>query len=100
MGISLDDFGTGHASAEQLERLPVTELKLDKSLMHGDRDRTVDQLRDVVARARERGLRVVAEGIETAEQLRLAHELGCERAQGYLLGAPMPKSELDALLAA
>lgn len=100
VGISLDDFGTGHASAEQLERLPVTELKLDKSLMHGDRDRSVDHLRDVVARARERGLRVVAEGIETAEQLRLAHELGCERAQGYLLGAPMPKSELDALLAA
>ena len=100
LGVSLDDFGTGHASAEQLERLPVTELKLDRSLMQGERARTIALLSDVVARARERGLRVVAEGIETVEQLKLAQELGCERAQGYLLGAPMPKADVDALLAA
>ena len=68
--------------------------------MQGERARTIALLSDVVARARERGLRVVAEGIETVEQLQLAQELGCERAQGYLLGAPMPKADVDALLAA
>lgn len=99
-GISLDDFGTGHASPDQLARLPVTELKVDRSLMQGDPERTREELRDVIAGARERGLRLVAEGIETADQLQLARDLGCDRVQGFLLGAPMPKAHLDALLVA
>ena len=100
VGIALDDYGTGHTSPQQLEQLPVTELKLDRSLIQDD-----DALRDAelvrtVDRARTRGVRIVAEGIETTSQLRLATDIGCERAQGYLLGEPVDRPAFDALIAA
>lgn len=100
VGVSLDDYGTGHASPHQLERLPLTEVKLDRSLMRNAEAGVTEALSGVLAHARRRGLLVVAEGIETAEQLAFARNLGCDRAQGYLLGAPMARSNLDALLAA
>lgn len=100
VGVALDDYGSGHASAVPLERLPVTELKIDKSLIqNGDAAADV-ALAKTIDRARQRGLRVVAEGVETTAQLTLATSLGCERAQGYLLGMPMERSEFDAMLAA
>lgn len=100
LGVSLDDYGSGHASADRLEQIPVTELKLDRSLIHLKSRDAMRSLRTAVARAKERGLRIVAEGIETQQHLDLARELGCDRAQGYLLGAPMSRSDVDALLAA
>jgi len=98
VGVSLDDYGTGHASPDQLDRLPLTEVKLDRSLIRDGHAGVTGSLRDVVSRAHERDLRVVAEGIETAEQMSFVQDLGADRAQGYLLGAPMPKTQLDALL--
>lgn len=99
LGIALDDFGTGHASQSQLERLPVTELKLDRSLIQHPADHLYGSITASISRARDRGLRLVAEGIETAAHLRSAIAIGCDRAQGYLFGAPMPLAELNALLA-
>lgn len=99
LGVSLDDFGIGYASIDQLERLPVTELKLDRSLIQNPGSPHLP-LAETVARAHERGLRVVAEGIETSAHLQIARDLGCDRAQGYLLGMPMSKQDVDAMLAA
>ena len=97
--VALDDFGTGHASTSQLERLPISEVKLDKSLIQSHSPAAVRGLSAAVKLARERGLRVVAEGIETGSHLRRAMELGCDRVQGYLLGRPLRRASFDALLA-
>ncbi|MET0932704.1 MAG: EAL domain-containing protein [Mycetocola sp.] len=97
LGISLDDFGTGHSSLAQLQDLPITELKLDRSL--------IQQLSIggaligvAVALLQERGVRVVAEGVETEEQLERVRDLRCDRAQGYLFGRPMPVDKVDEVL--
>ena len=97
--VSIDDFGTGHSSMEQLLGLPASEVKIDKSLLHGNLDDSETIMRDLVELAHSRGLRVVAEGIETAEHLELARDMGCDRAQGYLLGRPSPASEITQMLA-
>ena len=94
VGVSIDDFGTGHSSLEQLRNLPATELKLDQSIIQGSVDGARVQLAAVLAEARERGLRIVAEGVETAEQLALAEQLGCDRAQGFLIGMPVDAETL------
>lgn len=100
LGVALDDFGTGHASPGQLADLPVTELKLDRTLIQDEGQYAADDLADVVANAHARGIRVVAEGVETPRHLRRAETIGCDRAQGYLLGRPMTHDAIDRLLAA
>ena len=96
--VSIDDFGIGHSSLEQLLRLPATEVKIDKSLVHGLQSDSDAIMRDLVELAHGRGLRVVAEGIETVEHLERAREVGCDRAQGYLLGRPSPEDEVTQML--
>jgi EAL domain-containing protein (putative c-di-GMP-specific phosphodiesterase class I) len=98
VGVSLDDFGSGHTSVEQLRRLPLTEVKFDRSLIQGKAADARRTLQDAAARAKELGLRTVAEGVETSAHLELAREVGCDRAQGFLLGAPMRLAEVDAIL--
>jgi EAL domain-containing protein (putative c-di-GMP-specific phosphodiesterase class I) len=96
VGISVDDFGTGHSTLDQLRSLPATEVKLDKSLVH----RHVEaELTEIVDAAQHRGLRVVAEGVESAEHMERARELHCDRAQGYLIAPPSTPEQLDLLLA-
>jgi EAL domain-containing protein (putative c-di-GMP-specific phosphodiesterase class I) len=99
MTISIDDFGTGHSSVEQVLSLRATELKIDQSLVREEGSGARTLLAAVVSFARDKGLRVVAEGIETEAQLQRMRELRCDRAQGFLLGRPVPKDEFDALLA-
>lgn len=100
IGISLDDFGAGHTSVAQLRALPLTEVKFDRSLIQdrnpGDRESTLE----AAALASTLGLRKVAEGVETQTHLDRAKELGCDRAQGFLFGAPMRVADMDGLLAA
>lgn len=98
LGISIDDYGVGYSSLQQLDRMPATELKLDMSLVQDDRVESRALMTAVVELAHWRGLRVVAEGIETSEQLARVRELECERAQGYLLGMPMTRAELEDLV--
>ncbi len=95
--VSIDDFGTGHSSLAYLRRLPARELKVDRAFVvdighSADARAIVDA---IVKLAHALGLKVVAEGIETAQQQQLLTELGCDELQGFLLARPM---EGDALL--
>jgi diguanylate cyclase (GGDEF)-like protein/PAS domain S-box-containing protein len=92
MGVrtAVDDFGAGYASLTHLRRLPVDVLKLDKALV-------ADPLADVVVRLGERlGLMVIAEGVETEDQLAVLREAGCEYAQGYLFSRPLTAEHTEA----
>jgi len=82
--LALDDFGAGAASLAHLRDWPIELVKIDRALVTGD----PDVLAAVVALAHALGLETVAEGVETPDQLAALEELGCRRAQGYLLGAP------------
>jgi PAS domain S-box-containing protein/diguanylate cyclase (GGDEF)-like protein len=88
--IALDDFGTGYSSLSYLQRMPIDAVKLDRSFV-GDLTTdasTVSMVRSVLAMASALNLRVVTEGVETVEQLEILRTLGCDEAQGYLLGRP------------
>lgn len=98
LGVALDDFGVGQASLAQLDRLHATELKIDRSLIADESEETAILLQGVVQKVHSAGLRVVAEGIETAAQLERVRSLNCDRAQGYLLAMPLPKPQISELL--
>lgn len=99
MGVRLwlDDFGTGYSSLAYLKRFPMDALKLDRSFVAGlgEDHSDTEIVRAVLALGRALGLSVVAEGVETAQQLVALRALGCPRAQGFLLGAPAPPDQLD-----
>jgi EAL domain-containing protein (putative c-di-GMP-specific phosphodiesterase class I)/FixJ family two-component response regulator len=97
-GLSIDDYGTGFSSMQQLARIPFTELKIDRSFVHGAHRRSdlLVILRSALDLARKLDLVTVAEGIETIEDWRLLQECGCDIGQGYFIGRPMPASEVPA----
>ncbi|MBK4348269.1 EAL domain-containing protein [Lacisediminihabitans changchengi] len=97
--VSIDDFGTGHSSIEQMLGLPANEVKIDKSIVHRRTDDGDTVMRDLIEIAHEHGLRVVAEGIETVDHLLRARDMGCDRAQGFFLGRPAPETEITQMLA-
>jgi len=92
---SIDDFGTGYSSLAYLQRLPVDELKIDRSFVtEVDLDDTRARLlRTIVDLARSLQLKVTAEGVERPEELSLLADAGCDCVQGYLLGRPMPAAD-------
>ncbi len=94
--LSIDDFGTGYSSLAYLKRFPLDALKVDRSFTSGiGRDRDDESIVGaVVDIAHKLRLSVVAEGIETAEQLAFLRELGCDHAQGYFTGRPAPAEQL------
>jgi len=96
--LSIDDFGTGYSSLAYLKRLPVDELKIDKSFVMGMENDPDDAkiVRSTIDLAHNLGLTVVAEGVETAAAWDLLRELNCDEAQGYYMGKPMPASEFAA----
>ena len=93
--IALDDFGTGYSSLSWLHRFPVDIVKIDKSFVQAmlNDHRRATVVRAVLDIADEIGLGVVAEGVETEEQAALLRELGCEAAQGWLFGRPVPADD-------
>jgi diguanylate cyclase (GGDEF)-like protein/PAS domain S-box-containing protein len=98
--IALDDFGTGYSSLSYLSRLPVDRLKIDQTLIkHISADvKTAAIVRTIITLGKELGLLVIAEGVETMQQLEMLERFGCEQAQGYLLGMPLPQKEATAAL--
>jgi diguanylate cyclase len=96
VSLSLDDFGTGSSTLAYLKRLPVDELKVDKSFVLAMEHSAADEVivRSTIELAQRLGLRVVAEGVETAAALEHLKQVGCDEAQGYYLQHPVPAAEI------
>lgn len=100
IGIAIDDFGTGHSSLAQLQTLPCDELKIDQAFVRGLRAGTANAVivRTTIEMAHSLGLHVVAEGVEDRTSWNLLAQYGCDVAQGYFLGRPMPPADFLAWL--
>lgn len=95
-GLSLDDYGTGFSSMQQLARIPFTELKIDRSFVHGVHERESVQvmLRSALEMAMRLGLNTVAEGVESLQDWWLLQEYGCMFVQGWLMSKAMPAADV------
>ena len=95
-GLSIDDYGTGFSSMQQLARIPFTELKVDRAFVHGAHQRTNLRviLQSALDMSRQLGLETVAEGIETPADWQLLRDSGCGVGQGFLIAPAMPAEEL------
>jgi EAL domain-containing protein (putative c-di-GMP-specific phosphodiesterase class I) len=93
---SIDDFGTGYSSLAYLSQLPVDTIKIDRSFIAGMSGNSADKqiVKSTVAMVRKLGMKVVAEGVETAEQLNMLKEMRCDVAQGYYISKPIFEDDL------
>ena len=100
--LAIDDFGTGYSSLSALHRFPVEVLKIDRSFIEGLKTGSEDGviLWAILDLARTLGMKAIAEGVETAEQLARLREMGCEMAQGNYFSEPLPAEAASALLTA
>ena len=95
--LSIDDFGTGYSSLSYLRQLPISNLKIDRSFVEDLPDSADDAaiVSSTISMAHYLGMKTIAEGIETREQLRFLKQAGCDIAQGYLISHPLPLDELS-----
>jgi diguanylate cyclase (GGDEF)-like protein len=100
--LSMDDFGTGYSSLSQLRRLPIDEVKIDKSFVLGMSTSQGESFiaRSIIELAHNLGLRVVAEGVEDELTRKLLAEMGCDKLQGFLVSRPLPDDRLESWLLA
>jgi EAL domain-containing protein (putative c-di-GMP-specific phosphodiesterase class I) len=98
--IAIDDFGTGYSSLLYLRRFPVDRIKIAQEFVKdiGIEPNDTAIVKAAISLARELGIGVMAEGVETADQVRLLHEWGCRQAQGFYFAAPMPAEDVLPLL--
>jgi predicted signal transduction protein with EAL and GGDEF domain len=98
--IVLDDFGTGYSSLSYLYKFPFSKLKIDRSFVNAmeDNSRVRGMLTSIMSLSRNLGLKVTAEGIETAQQAQMIQDMGCEYVQGYLTGKPVPATDIAAMI--
>jgi diguanylate cyclase (GGDEF)-like protein/PAS domain S-box-containing protein len=99
--ISIDDFGTGYSSLSYLKRFPIDTIKIDRSFISSltranDEDTSI--VRTIINLGKNLGLKVIAEGVETQEQLELLRKWGCDEYQGYYFSKPIPVNEFEQLL--
>jgi len=99
LGVALDDFGTGFSSLSYLNSFPFSKLKIDRSFVQDDSNRAQDLVRSILALGRSLGLTTLAEGVETEQQYRTLLEDGCDSAQGFLFGRPIPADAVAELMA-
>jgi diguanylate cyclase len=101
IGVAIDDFGTGYSSLRLLARLPVDTLKIDRSFIQSitDAPNIVTLVSTVVSLASAFGMRTVAEGVETAEQLQLLRSTACNQAQGFFFARPTPACNVPSVIA-
>jgi EAL domain-containing protein (putative c-di-GMP-specific phosphodiesterase class I) len=95
--LSMDDFGTGHSSLSCLHQFPFTTLKIDREFVRdcAQKQSSLEVVRAILSLARVLELKVIAEGVETQEQMNLLRTLGCDFAQGYFIAKPMPTNQAE-----
>ena len=100
LSLSIDDFGTGHSSLSYLKLFPIRTLKIDRAFVKDiETDENDAAICDItVLLAHRLGLDVVAEGVETAEQMKYLTSIGCEKVQGYLISKPLPATQVEAFI--
>ncbi|HJV66955.1 MAG TPA: EAL domain-containing protein [Geomonas sp.] len=100
--ISIDDFGTRYSSLNYLRRFPINAIKIDQSFVRdlSEEKNSTPIIHAIIGVARGFGLNLVAEGVETAYQMKTLNELGCDEMQGYLFSRPLPAAEVELLLRA
>ncbi|SDJ18398.1 putative bifunctional diguanylate cyclase/phosphodiesterase [Salimicrobium halophilum] len=91
--VSIDDFGTGYSSLQYLSRFPVNKLKIDKVFLHENKGRNEAIVKSIIHMSHALNLRVIAEGIETEEQLKFLQSEKCDEGQGYFFSKPLPAHE-------
>jgi EAL domain-containing protein (putative c-di-GMP-specific phosphodiesterase class I) len=99
--LGIDDFGTGYSALSYLQSLALDFVKIDRSFISplGENQQTAAIVGAIIDLAHALELSVIAEGVETAEQLAMLRELGCDVAQGFLMGRPMPRADFEAMVA-
>jgi EAL domain-containing protein (putative c-di-GMP-specific phosphodiesterase class I) len=100
--LALDDFGTGFSSLSLLQQFPIQRIKIDRAFVQGIADNTNDRslVRTIIAMAHSMGLDLVAEGVETVHQLQGLRDLGCNKAQGFLISHPVPADAMRSTMSA
>jgi diguanylate cyclase (GGDEF)-like protein len=100
--VALDDFGTGYSSLSLLQKFPLQRIKIDRAFVHGVADNPNDRslVRTIVAMGLSLGLDMVAEGVESVHQLQVLSDLGCNKAQGFLISHPVPPDAMRSTVAA
>ncbi|MGH8629420.1 MAG: EAL domain-containing protein, partial [Burkholderiales bacterium] len=100
VNIAVDDFGTGYSSLAYIARLPIHEIKIDRSFVVGmtEHPESLAIVKAIISLSHSLKLQVVAEGVETEEQAAQLEELGCDQLQGYLFGRPTPSNEVSHIL--
>lgn len=100
--VALDDFGTGYSSLSLLQKFPLQRIKIDRAFVQGVADNANDRslVRTIIAMGSSLGLDMVAEGVETVQQLQVLSELGCTKAQGYLISHPIPADAMRSTVTA
>jgi len=97
--LSIDDFGTGYSSLSYLHRFPVNTLKIDRSFVSriGKDGENLEIIQAIVTLAKQLGMTIVAEGIETTQQKEYLKALDCDEGQGYLFAKPLPTQEVESI---
>jgi EAL domain-containing protein (putative c-di-GMP-specific phosphodiesterase class I) len=100
VSIALDDFGTGFTSISYLKKFPTDYIKIDRSFVNSMTEVSNDKIlcEAIIVMAKKLGIQVVAEGIETSEQLNILKNMGCEYGQGYYFSKPVSKSQFESIL--